>query len=278
MHTTHTRVDIVHDLARVAYFSNSTPERLVVFMHGFNGGSKSWRDFQEISEDDKWWISSDLLFLEYDSVNLGVQGVADSFRRHIREFFPYPSEECAILDGLPVREDISTPYQELILVGHSLGGLILRRALVDALQASLDGSVTLDPILLSAKLRLFSPASEGFRPSAALGMLQASTLWPIARMFLAKSPSFADLQPGSPLLVNTRNRTERFVLGNVAPGAEALRANILWASPDEVVITERYDSDFTQESVNGQNHSSICKPKPDYDLPRTFVRTGSAWR
>jgi pimeloyl-ACP methyl ester carboxylesterase len=279
MNSTHTRLDLAHGLAKVAYFSNSTPRRLIVFLHGFNGGIDSWRDFQEIEEDDSWWTSSDLVFFEYDSLKLGVQGVADSFRRHIRDFFPFPSKEGTILDGFQVRDDVSTAYEELILVGHSLGGLVLRRALADELQASLDATSTdaSASAILRAKLRLFSPASEGFRPSAALGMIKASALWPVARMFLARSPSYADLQPESPIIVNTRKRTEKFVLVDRTPGSDSLRANILWASPDEIVITERYDSDYTQESAAGQNHSSVCKPTAHYEAPRKFVKTGSAW-
>ena len=50
-----------------------------------------------------------------------------------------------------------------------------------------------------------------------------------------------------------------------------------WASPDNVVIAERYATDFVDASWDETTHISVCKPRlDDYELPWIFVRSGEA--
>lgn len=74
------------------------------------------------------------------------------------------------------------------------------------------------------------------------------------------------------MLVDTRARTERLV--NTEPDTGALRARILWASPDQVVIEGKYDSDVVSRSVDGMDHGSVCKPNSGYQAPWQFVERG----
>ena len=50
---------------------------------------------------------------------------------NLPQFYPTPYSQVMVLDGIPVLDDISSPYQELIIVGHSLGGLIVRHVVVE---------------------------------------------------------------------------------------------------------------------------------------------------
>jgi hypothetical protein len=129
------------------------------------------------------------------------------------------------------------------------------------------------PDLLRAQTRLFSPASAGFRAAGALGVLQASPGWFGLNMLLRRSSAFIDLQPGSETLVATRTRTESLVRAR-GSHVDALRARIVWANPDNVVTTERYDTDHVDDSIVGKSHSKVCKPDAEYPAPRTFVQGG----
>jgi pimeloyl-ACP methyl ester carboxylesterase len=251
--------------------------RLVVFVHGFRGRAvQTWNHFAESGEVDDWWRESDLLFVGYDSVRENITGVASRIRRRLPELFPRLPSELLELDGVRVRASASI-YDELVLVGHSLGGVIVRRALADSAQDWLERSPAESgrpkPILLEARVCLFSPASAGFRAAGRLGLAKASPGWVGVEMLLRRSSAFSDLQPGSSFLVDTRRRTEQLVVQSPEL-CRSLRAALLWANPDDVVLTERYDSDFVDDSVDGTTHSSVCKPHDGFTTPWTFVETG----
>lgn len=257
------------------YASHSSGKRLVIFVHGFGGSATgTWREFPTSGNVAKWWQESDMLFVGYDSTKDSIPGVASRLRLNIDRFYPKPFQAAMMVDGAPARDDILSDYQELVLVGHSLGGLVARRALLDAAQLWMDdrdaGPVE-RPRILDAQLRLFSPASAGFRAAGLLGAIMA--LGPIGALdsYLRKSSAYIDLQPGSTTLEDTRRRTELMAR---RPGTEALRARILWANPDDVVIAERYDSDFVDAFEDGQSHQSICKPNSSYQSPWRFAETG----
>lgn len=257
-------------------------KRLVVFVHGFMGSAvETWLDFPDVGKTESptdWWQESDLLFVGYRSTKDDITGVANRIRQNLPRFYPQPPASLLTLGGKQARSDVSSPYDELVIVGHSLGGLILRRALSDAARQWEDAGrdPAKRPPLLDAKNRLFSPASSGFRAAGLLGLIRAVKVWTAIEMVARRASAYTDLQPESPVLREIKLRTERF-----APDKDqtlsALRANIVWASPDNVVIAERYTTDFDDASWDDTTHTSVCKPRVNrFDLPWTFVSTGNA--
>jgi pimeloyl-ACP methyl ester carboxylesterase len=265
----------------VLYLSERQAQRLVVFVHGFGGGvTESWDQFLEGGrERPEWWVDSDLLFVGYSSTRDSIAGVAYRVRTALPRFYPMLSDDLIEVDGLSPREPGVTHYQELYLVGHSLGGVIVRRILCDAACEWEDqmksNTAAPRPAVLDARTRLFSPASKGFRPAGWLGALSASPAWPAVMMQLRRSSAFTDLQPGSEILVRTEQRTAAHLGGPNAAKLDSLRASILWAEPDDVVASERWDGDPTDHFEDGTTHRSVCKPKPRvYTSPWVFVETG----
>lgn len=259
-------------------------KRLVVFVHGFRGESVgTWMDFPMIDAsrpENLWWFQSDCLFIGYNSTKETITGVANRINRELPRFYPQPLPEAMNIYGARARRDTTTPYDELIVVGHSLGGVILRRALCDAAQEWIDNGRPADhkPILLNATTRLFSPASAGFQPSGWLGLLRATGVWDRAiEIFLRRSPAYSDLQRNSEVLREIRESTlEKKPKEDTE--LSALRARILWANPDGVVVTERYTTDFTDDSWDDSHHISICKPRTGtFEAPWRFVQTGKAY-
>lgn len=219
----------------------------------------------------RWWQQSDLLFVGYESERENTSSVADRLRRSLPAFYPAPFPSAMMVDGKAARDDISSPYEELILVGHSLGGLVIRCALVQAAKSWVYGAPgTERPILLSAQTRLFSPANAGFSPTGFLGLAKALGFLGVAEVRLRQSPAYLDLQPGSSLIVDTRQLTEEFFERTLAP---ALQARILWANPDDVVKAEEYKMDL-RDSADGQSHLTVCKPHDRYLRPWQFLERG----
>jgi hypothetical protein len=262
----------------VLYVSHSAPSRLVVFVHGFAGNAvETWRTFPDGGRTQDWWRKSDMLFVGYDSKRDTITGTADRLRRRLDEFYPILPARWIEEGDVCVRLGGETRYSHLTLVGHSLGAVIVRRSLCEAAHRWLDARQhepsAPRPRILDAEVRLFSPASAGFRAAGALGLMAATPFWRAAEMYLRRSSAFTDLQPGSELLTSTRRRTEKLVASH-APELSALRAHVMWSNPDDVVITERYDSDHADQSVDDTTHSSVCKPCDGYELPWTFVEQG----
>ncbi len=261
------------------YLCERQPVRLVVFVHGFRGQAVgSWQHFPDAGEAHDWWQQSDLLFVGYPSSRDNPQATAGRLRRYLPDFYPDLPTQLLEVSGAQVRQTADAPYRELLLVGHSLGGVIVRRALCEIAEAWLEELKTNPsapkPRLLDAQVRLFSPASAGFRAAGFLGMVQASSFWRAVNMQLRRSSAYTELQPRSPFLAKTQERTEVLV-ANSDSEFSSLKAHIVWANPDNVVLTERYESDHKpDEPVDGTTHSSVCKPTVGYDLPWMFVETG----
>jgi len=231
-------------------------------------------DSPDVSEEQAWWAESDLLFVGYRSTRDTITGVAHQVRREIKNFFPAPYAAATTINGVGARGLLEN-YDELVVVGHSLGRLIARRALCDAAQEWLDSGRPVDRNpLLECQLRLFSPASAGFRPAGTLGVLEAAGALRALEMVLRSSSAYIDLQRGSEVLGETRARTEALVR---AGSFDSLKAHIVWANPDNVVVAERYSTDWVDDAWPETSHASVCKPnRPDYRSPWNFVEAGTA--
>ncbi|WP_158865249.1 esterase/lipase family protein [Leifsonia sp. AG29] len=273
--STHSLVFAPTPFAQAALVAHVAPRRLVVFVHGFGGDAlKTWKGFTELEASDDFWSCADLIFFGYKSFRESAKAVADRFRRLLPEHFPIPHLSLAHSGGGDLRDDGNAQYEELFIVAHSLGGLVVRRALLDDFTEwkALLGLIPPRPPTLEANVRLFSPATAGFRPVHLLGALFESSATAALRTVLGYTANFADMQPGSELLTSTRRRTEAIAM--TYPEAEAVRARILWANPEDVVINESYDTDLYSQSVDGRSHTNVCRPKADYDVPWRFVATG----
>ncbi len=116
--------------------------------------------------------------------------------------------------------------------------------------------------------------TTGFRPSGRLGQIKATPLlWLLCRIKLQGSSAFNDLQEGSQILAETRKRTEDLI-GQHSDEMSALRAHVLWANPENIVVTERYATDYSPCSADGTDRLSVCKPDDIYQIPWRFVETG----
>jgi hypothetical protein len=171
--------------------------------------------------------------------------------------------EIVRLSALPANR----VYEELILVGHSEGGVIIRKAILDA-----DSDKKRDrSFLLSAGMALFAPALFGYKPSGLLGTLASFPgLGKVVDAFLIASPAYQDLNDLDGLLMPIQEQTERLADEKAYP---ACSARILWGQRDHVVTPGKdgkYRSD-TRDYLDGHSHTSICKPTLNYTDPISLI-------
>ncbi len=211
----HSRVEIPNPGERlnwVLYASRSQAVRLVVFVHGFAGKPvSSWYRFPDSGRASEWWRASDMLFVGYESWKERPGETAAWLRDRLNDFYPeLPAELLRKRDAM-IRVPSGKRYDELLLVGHSLGGFVVRLALYQQARIWLFEERDNDPAaarppLLDAQVRLFSPASAGFDPAGLLGMLAVSgCLLSVGNVALHRSPAFTTLKKGSDLLISARD-------------------------------------------------------------------------
>lgn len=178
-----------------------------------------------------------------------------------------PADILSILSYVHVPHSLASlnsptrAYGRLVVVGHSEGGLVIRKAVVIA--------ETKGNPISKAKLVLFAPAISGVKPAGFKGMLmQLSPANWIALPFLSKSRAYRDMD-------SVEFRTDVFNDTLQARGIHkehtALWAKVIFGSKEDVVEPVKWSGDNQVPEELGQNHISICKPKKKYDPPITFI-------
>lgn len=126
---------------------------LLLFVHGFgDSAAKTWAQFASLVERDPELSSQvDVRYFEFPTGYWLLSG----FKRKPRVQL--------LADALHTEVDVvHDQYEHIILVAHSLGGLIARRFLVDRLVATTDDADAAEPTLLRVdKLMLYAVPNDG---------------------------------------------------------------------------------------------------------------------
>jgi len=254
---------------------------LVIFVHGFLGSSDTtWNDFPMLisRSSDLEWIHSDIFFIEYASMDRSVGNAAWDLMLFLETFLENPGSYVQNWTRSPLlanlRPDLSYGYKQLVLVGHSMGGVVIRKTIVDFLRRPFNGSVsTCDTLIRNAKVLLFAPAIGGIQLSGAKGILSETPgLRALVNMFTGKTSSIADLKQGSEFLRALRESTEYMSRQNQP--AASISASIAWAENDDAIVNFcGYSHDADQVRILKSSHRSICKPQGLSDEQYIFVRS-----
>jgi pimeloyl-ACP methyl ester carboxylesterase len=281
-----------------AHFSEAKPAdrtTAVVFVHGLLGNPVStWWRFQKLIDEDEnsrdFWSHCDLYFYRYDSFGHHVPELSEQFRGFLQLVFPTPSVNSFELAVLPEIREVLAPgapieeptlpgsYTSLLLIGHSLGGVVIRQALVDfatTWSIRAEDRPWTEPYL-KAGVRLFSPAIRGFQPTGVKGFLyHYAASHPIVGAISESLTSLQELKKDSQRLSDLQGYTER--IAKESPWMTALKADLLYASKD-IVYPGRYQCDLPERTEPDHDHESICKPNSKYPDPLWFVQLGVNYR
>src|SRR5205085_273357 len=144
--------------------------RCIIFVHGFFGDSTTtWEHFYDLCDSRSVpgadvWAVSDVCFFDYGAEEDFVDASAEELGLFIEQVHPVPD---AALFGLTPAEltlirNPWKPYSHIILVGHSLGAVVIRACIERELKKTETGRI---PNWISqCELRLFAAAHRGFQP------------------------------------------------------------------------------------------------------------------
>jgi pimeloyl-ACP methyl ester carboxylesterase len=264
----------------------------VVFVHGFAGSpTGTWSDFhgltREYARDYPWWKEATLFFYSYESTRKPIHFNATRLRMFLDAIL-IPAVEKVDNARLAKRKRAvqgERNYSKLLLVGHSEGAVLIRRMILNKMEAlekkgrekNFDGADLVKwidkhaarDLILESHVLLFAPACAGTNFSGALGFAHG-----VSRFFSAIASSYLvrnELLKGSPILAGLQSGTESVFRAH--PKIRALPAKILFGTEDQVVYTDKYACDeIVEPYAEGHDHFSVCKPSYIYKRPLEFVK------
>ncbi|BFU91667.1 MAG: hypothetical protein NTAFB01_28540 [Nitrospira sp.] len=256
---------------------------MLIFLHGFGGDAlTTWSEFVTQWPDThggwdlvffgyptcKFKISE--LKLEFKLDRLYIDEHVNSFRKFIEMLEPAPAitinKTLEVL--LKCRPELRRPddfaYSQIVLVAHSMGAVVCRRALI--LEKTSDW-------VSKSSLILFAPAHRGGKPLMFINALTGINWGSVfAETINFVVPTLGDLKPEGKFLSDLEEDTRKLV----ADGVEEpfIVDYVCWAIPDNVVVNKYFAEDGrkTAEEVKKKTHKEICKPTEKWSLPLTAMR------
>jgi pimeloyl-ACP methyl ester carboxylesterase len=244
-----------------AFLTLDNPTSLVIFVHGFNGNATgTWDEFPSIIRNNNDFTNSDVIFYGYES----LKGQANNNAVKFYNFLKSVTENSPNKLGFKrdnVNEDFA--YDKIIIVAHSLGAVIVRRALLNAKTENKSW-------LNKSKMVLFAPAHRGARVqnivSESLPVI-GKILAGLSKLFI---PVLEDLEPNSQTILNLIADSQNYL--NQNEGNFTIAHSVVWASNEIVVHNDTFCNDPVASLIDHKSHTSVCKPKESIYLePYTIV-------
>jgi hypothetical protein len=136
------KYELINDSnGKKALFTNKKNKSLAVFVHGFTGNYIStWGQLPELLTTDPGLQHFDFLFWGYSSDLLFPKGefIIDNIRQLLTQFISKhkTSQHIEVVaQGLQTELDYLDDYDNIVLIGHSLGGLVIRSFIIQNLKS-----------------------------------------------------------------------------------------------------------------------------------------------
>jgi len=237
--------------------------KLIIFVHGFGGDAiTTWEQFVSLwpQGHGEW----DLAFFGYPSRKFNVDEHTIAFIDFLKSILMSPAN--TINDTLKhlfsyrpeLERSEKFTFDKILLVAHSMGAVICRRALIQEQNASW---------ISNAKLILFAPAHKGAKP---LMIIEAFTgiSWgaPIEAAIKLVLPAFKDLTADSKALTDLETDTEQIITGK---GVQEpfMASHVIHSMPDNIVHNGFFAKDPTPRQIFSTTHRKVCKPRIDWRKP-----------
>lgn len=243
--------------------------RAVVFVHGFGGEAQgTWDQFPALLPLQPQCDGRDLFFYGYDSLVQQATVSAAEFLTFLQELGTRPYAgviQPSLTDSR--RADPQFQYQHITIVGHSLGAVVAREALVQEAMEDAPGAW-----LGNVSLVLFAPAHSGAQiidlTNEAMGALPAMFSAAAAAGIKTYAQVLNDLKPESIALGRLQDDTKE-LLGK---GFSALRAKVVViGKKDRIVSAVRFGGDPGPRIVPDKGHIGVCKPDAGYTAPLGYL-------
>jgi triacylglycerol esterase/lipase EstA (alpha/beta hydrolase family) len=284
----HCRAEIRFHTGSYALLSDQQATDALVFVHGFAGNaSTTWVDFQsqvDAVEHEDAFERCDLYFFGYNSTGRTVEQSAERLGQFIEDVVAGVSADTFRL-WLPrtsnwsrvakpaLLDRFNRRYERIILIAHSLGGVVARRLIMNAVSGSRHWAKSHARVIASSPI-LFAPALKGFRHEVTVGhAISSAQLLTLAFAVwaLTKGKVYPDVLQSAKTLDILEKQTEQ---AHEKPDSPAsLKATVYWGVDEEIVIPGSYLHDVEHKEPH-HAHVDICKPLADFLKPIVWVANG----
>jgi hypothetical protein len=237
----------------------------ILFIHGFSGDAiRTWSDFHELLPGSSKCAGSDMFFYGYDGLRAEMNASASIFRAFLDRLFG--ATNAFVADNIPPSAQRADDfgYDELVIVAHSLGAVIARRALLDATRNKSDW-------VTKTKLILYAPAHKGAKVAdLALEVASSFTflkLFGIGVRF--ESPLIDELKPESRALKNLLEDTVTATKDGA--NRHLVARKVVIAEYEKIVENERFGEDPPPDTIPDTTHTTVCKPSKDFLQPLALL-------
>ncbi len=244
----------------IAFFALDNPQTLVIFIHGFNGRLiNTWGEFPDFIRLNNDFKNADILFYGYDSLKNPAAQSSQNLYNSLSNLTENSTNAWGIERAF-INE--SFKYEQIVLVAHSLGALVLRKAL---LLAKRDHKEWLD----SCKMILFAPAHHGFKMRNLIFESLSSIETILSGLGLISFPVLENLKPNSFIIQNLLHDSMQLL--DKKQGNFTIADQIIWSKEEEIVRNEHFGQDPIPLLVENKAHHAICKPDSQYLIPYHLV-------
>lgn len=239
-----------------AYYSLRPKGTAVVFVHGFTGKAlETWTEFDRLLRDEPKCAGIDLMFVGYESVSQDSTSSASLLRDILLTLSTKPQD----LKQWPTNRNRAFRYRRFIVVAHSLGAVVARRAL-------LMGHKRCEEWPRRCSLILYAPAHFGARLERLIRCILPRK-W--MELLGYSAPTVEELRPKSDALTKLKRDTE----AALSAGADYLKAiKVVQARSDNIIFdkNEVFCRDVDADWEDG-THLTICKPDSNNRRPLTHL-------
>ena len=229
----------------IAYLSLNQPKGLIVFVHGLAGhATTTWADFQIVVKNYSEFKDYDIIFYGYASLNSGASSNALLFYQGLKKF-SVPIEQSP-----EIHRTITEGYKNIILVAHSLGAIVVRRALLFAGKDNADW-------LPFCKMFLLAPAHKGSYIQGMINEVLPVFLKIASIIYKYKHPVINDLEQDSVTIKRLTKDCSQLL--RKKKGEFTKSQAVLWSMNDKVVLNEPFGDDATPELEMQKDHMGVCK-------------------
>lgn len=241
------------------------PEKLVIFIHGFTGAAEStWHEFPMQFREEAKFSEADVLFLGYNSMRSRALPAARLLLKFIVDLIKNPHQVANrhIYYDTP---RTSFSYKKILIVGHSLGGALIRQIAIDLYDTDPNDQ-------LPIKIVLFAPAHKG---SNMLNLLRnyfsVGAFFRSIKLFsLIRHPILQDLTKGSDFIKKLEDRTN-ILIKHKNKGTRLVANLVCFGEYENIVETDDFAQDPLYYTVPGYDHINVCKPTRHYKTPMNYV-------
>lgn len=237
----------------VGYFSKQAANRLLVFVHGFGGGASStWKGAETALVADPRAATTDIVFFGYRS--LRTQPVLSAgILRGFLNIAATGSHQWNTVATKSLGQNVARDYKEILIVAHSLGAPVSRRAIIDAIRGN---AAWADRV----RLVLFAPAHMGAFLSDLQKELRGSVgtlLGSIVTIAKLQVLSLDGLEPGSTFLTQLLDDSATELANGWEDQIKAKQ--VIFGYEDRVVKPDRFLEDPAADVWDGYGHCSVCR-------------------